>query len=337
MFQIISRCCLSLASTFFRLTTISALVALLASPAFAWTVKSRELVDIEIAANGSLMILVSSPGTAAPGLYEWKSGAAGPVKTCVIDSPASFSFNRRMVIERVGGEYDSLRLYDATNCVQRGQISTGGRVQDADARADFVAVAVRNANEERTLELFTLRGSKAKRLATTDIGRNVELGFAPDGKTLLNFDLSDTAYATWRLPSLRIIEPSPWINRDELAFVPGVPFVKRYADGVLSIMHWNSGKPKYMTRTARTLRVRQLSRDGRYGVTHERVAEGDLIEWFDFATGIRARLGVGSIDHAAISANGDRVAWTERGGLAGDEVTIMRARIDATGKIRSEP
>ena len=337
MFQTTSRCCLSLASSSLRhgiVVTIVAGVTLFASQTFAWTVKSRELVDIEIASNGSVMVLVSAPGAAAPGLYEWKSSAAEPVKLCAIDSPASFSFDRRTVIERVRGEHDSLRLYDSARCTQRGQIETGGRVQDADASAGFVAVAVLYGNEERALELFTRRG---KRIATADIGRNVELGFAPDGKTLINFDLGDTTHATWQLPSLRSVKTALWINSDEIAFIPGVPFVKRYADGALSIMHWVSGKPKYVAPVARTVRVRQLSRNGRYGVTHERVADGDLVEWFDFATGFRTKLGVGSIDHAAISANGTKVAWSQRSGVPGDEVTVWRATITAPGIVQPEP
>ena len=334
MLQTTSQCCLNLASTFPGNGIIFTIVTLFASQSLAWTIKSRELVDIEVAANGSVMILVSAPGAAAPGLYEWKSGATEPVNVCPIRSPASFSFNRRIVIERIRGEHDSLRLYDASNCAPLGQIETTGRVQDADARAGLVAIAMQYPNEERTLELY---GKHGKRIATTDIGRNVELGFSADGKALLNFDLSDTANATWRLPSLQSMKTAQWINSDEVAFVPGVPFVKRYANGTLAIVHWPSGKPKYMARTTRTLRVRQLSRDGRYGVMHERVAEGDLIVWFDFATGIRTKLGVGRIDHAAISPNGTKVAWSQRGGISGDDATVLRAMINATGKVRSDP
>ena len=315
----------------------AALIVVIALPAFAWTIKSRELVDVEMTANGSLSILVSAPGTESPGLYLWKSGAIEPTKICAIVSPSFFSFNRRIVIERVHGEHDSLRMYDAANCNFLGQIETTGRVIDADARGNLVAAAIQYPDEERTLELYTKRG---KRIAKTAIGRNVELGFAPDGQTLLNFDLSDTpdavGVAMWQLPSLAPAKSPTWMNKDEMSFIPGARYVKRYSNGVLSILLWATGKPKYTTPMARTVRVRQLSGDGRYGVIHERLAQTDSAAWIDFATGTRVQLGEGSIDHAAISANGTKVAWTQRGGPLGDEVVVVQAAVSSAGKVTIE-
>ena len=333
MFPTINRYYLNLASLFFRRLLTATVIVTLALPAFAWTIKSRELVDVQIAANGSLTILVTAPATESPGLYLWKSGAVEPTKICAIASPSFFSFNRRIVMERVRGEYDVLRLYDASSCAPLGQIETTGHVIDADARDGFVAIAIQYTDEERALELYSLRG---KRIATTQIGRNVELGFAPDGKTLLNFDLSDNVNASWRIQSLARVPPPRWMNKDEVTFIPGAQYVKQYADGSLSIAQWATGKPKYITPTARTVRVRQLSSDGRYGVTHERLAQGDSVAWLDFATGTHVQLSVGSIDHAAISANGTKVAWSQRGGLLADEVTIMRATVTANGMVATE-
>ena len=309
-------------------------MALLASHVFAWTVKSRELVDVEISANGTLTILVSSPGTEAPGLYQWKSGVADPIRICAINAPSFFSFNRRIVIERVRREHETLRLYDAANCAVLGQIETTGRVIDADARGALVAAAIQYADEARTLELYTKHG---KRIAKAAIGRNVELGFAPDGKTLVNFDLSDTANAgtkaIWQLRSLAPSTLPKWMTTGEVTFIPGAQYVKQYSDDALSIVPWSTGKPKYTTPTARNLRVRQISGDGRFGVIHERLAQTDSAAWLDFATGKRVQLGEGSIDHAAISGNGSDVAWTQRGGVEGDEVIVRRAIVSSTGTV----
>ena len=320
---------------------VAALSGLLAAHTLAWTVKSRELVDVEIFANGSVSILVSAPGTESPGLYQWQTGAAEPKKLCAINAPSFISFNRRVVIERVRGVKDSLRLYDTSTCAVLGQIQTTGRVMDADARGALVAVAVQYADDERTLELYTKRG---KLVATTQVGRNVELGFSPDGKTLVNFDLSDVANAnsdagfnsSWKLRSLRPSPPPHWMNKDEVTFVPGAQYLKRYSEGLLSIVSWASGQPKYARPLARTVRVRQLSHDGRYGVIHERLQQTDSVAWLDFATGRRVPLGEGSIDHAAINASGTKVAWTRRGGLFDDEVTILRAAVTSTGALTAE-
>ncbi len=301
---------------------------MLVSPTFAWNVKSRELVDVAIAANGTLTILVSAPGTESPGLYRWQAGVAEPSKVCDMTSPSFFSFNRRIVIERVRDDPVSIRLYDATTCAQLGEVEASGRVLDADARGDLVAIAIQQAGDARTLELYTVRG---KRIATTVIGRNVELGFAPDGKTLLNFDLSDAVNATWHVRSLARVVPPRWMNKDEVTFIAGAQYVTRYAQGDLSIVQWRTGKPKYVTFTARTVRVRQLSRDGRYGVIHERLPQGDLLARLDFATGTRTPLGAGSIDHAAINTSGTHVAWSARSGTTADEVTIMQATINKNG------
>ena len=316
--------------------TVVVAVAVLASlsfPAFAWTVKSRELVDVELDSKGALNILVSAPGAPSPGLYQWPSGALEPTKICDIGSPSFFSFNRLIVMERVSGVHDALRLYDASTCAPLGQIDTVGRIIDADARDELAAIAVQYAGDARALELYSFRG---KRVASTGIGRNVELGFAPDGKTLLNFDLSDSMNAAWRLRPLARTPSPRWMNKGEVTFIPGAQFVKQYADGALSIVQWATGSTKYVTPLSRTARVRQLSHDGRYGVIHERVALGDLVAWFDFATGTRGHLGTASIDHASISADGSKVAWTERGGPKNDEVSIRRASVSATGAVTVE-
>ena len=321
-------CCLNLVSPFFCRTITIGIVFTLAFPAFAWTLKSRELVDIEFATNGALTVLVSAPGADSPGLYQWKPGAAEPTKVCAIPSPSFFSFNRRIVIERVRDEPVSIRLYNATTCALVGEVKASGRALDADARGDLVAMAIQQADQARTLELYTFRG---KRIATTGIGRNVELGFAPDGKTLLNFDLSDGVNATWRVRSLARAVPPRWMNRDEVTFIPGAQYVTRYAQGTLSILHRSTGRPKYVTPAARTVRVRQLSLDGRYGVIHERLPKGDLLAWLDFATATRTPLGEGSIDHAAINTSGTHVAWSARSGATAEEVTIIRATVSKNG------
>lgn len=311
------------------------MVMLFASQTFAWTVKSRELVDVEISTNGALTVLLSAPGTASPGLYQWKSGVVEPTKICTINAPSFFSFNRRIVIERIPGVHDSLRLYDAANCAVLGQIKTTGRVIDADARGSLVAIAIQYPDKDPKLELYTRRG---KHIAKASTSRNVEIGFTPDGKTLLNFDLSDAASANtiWQLRSLTHGKSPTWMNKDEVTFIPGAQYVAQYSKGALSIMPWSTGKPKYTRPLTRAVRVRQLSGDGRYGVIHERLAETDSVAWLDFATGTRVPLGAGSIDHAAINGNGSKVAWTQRGGLLGDQVTVVRAAVSATGAVAPE-
>lgn len=333
----ISRYCLSLGNALVRRTMVVALVAFIASQAFGWTVKSRELVDVEIFPDGALIILVSAPGTELPGLYLWKTGVAVPEKLCAINGPSFFSFNRRIVIERVHGDHDTLVLYNSANCKRLGQIETTGRVMDADARGALAAVAVHYPDDERTLELYTKLG---RRIAKTPVGPNVELGFAPDGRTLLNFDLNDTANASsksqWALRSLVPTDLPKWMNTGEVTFIPGAAFVKRYLNGEMAIVPWSSDKPKFATRLARSVRVRQLSSDGRYGVIHERLPQTDSLAWIDFASGQRVKLGEGSIDHAAISATGSLVAWTERGGTLNDQVTIRRAKLSSSGTLTLE-
>lgn len=336
MSPIISRYYLNSNSLLLHRAVMAAVVVVLACPTFpacAWTIKSRELVDVELAATDSTIILASAPGAEFPGLYQWKAGAVEPEKICAIVSPSFFSFNRRIVMERVRVEHDVLHLYDATTCARLGHVKTMGRVIDADARDGLVAVAIQRADEAPALELYSLRG---KLLASTAIGRNVELGFAPDGKTLLNFDLSDRVSAGWRVRSLALTPSPRWMNQDEVTFIGGAQYVKRYANGTLSIVQWTTGKAKFTALMARSVRVRQLSRDGRYGVIHERLPQADSVAWFDFATGTRTQLAHGSIDHAAINADGTKVAWTERGGLLGDEVTVRRAGVSSTGTVTAE-
>ena len=54
------------------------------------------------------------------------------------------------------------------------------------------------------------------------------------------------------------------------------------------------------------------------------------------ASHARVQFGEGSIDHAAISANGTKVAWTQRGGPLGDEVVVVQAAVSSAGKVTIE-
>ena len=152
----------------------------------------------------------------------------------------------------------------------------------------------------------------------------------------MNFDLSDAKHAMWQVKSLAAAATPRWMNTGELTFIPGAKYVKQYAHGALSIVEWSTGKPSYVTAASRSMRVRQLSHDGQYGVIHEHLAHGDLVARLDFATGTRVSLGKGSIDHAAINADGTRVAWSVRGGANDNEVTIMQATVGSNGVLSSE-
>lgn len=308
-------------------------LCLLPAWCFAWAVNARELVDLEYAGSDeSLAILISVPSTTPAGLYRWSANDPQPVRLCRIASPSFFSFDRKTVIERVRGATSWLRLYHPGNCRLLARIKVDGYALDADVRGANVIVAVRDVDKNYTLRLYSRRG---KLLASTAIGRNVEVGIAADARHVVNFDLSDSGARLWSLPRLRPTELPQWAQDGEFTFVPGSAFAKRYLDGRLHVVRWPSGVAIHTVSASRSARLRQLSKAGHFGILHERTEHDDLIDWIDFANNRRTTLARGSIDNAALHGSGKFVAWSARSigtdDAASHRVDIRRARIDASG------
>lgn len=302
----------------------------LPSIAPGWTVTARELVDVEFAAGDALMVLVSAPGSDEPGLYRWLQGSNRIELVCRIASPAMFSFDRRTIIERVRGDASQLNFYSADTCARVGTLPVDGRVLDADVRGHQVAVAVRAASNDLLIRLFRLPGEL---IAETAVGRNIEMGFAPDGRSLVNFDVSDGGQALWRWPDLQRQPLPSWSVDGELTFVAGADFVKRYSEETLSVVRWPDGTQLYALPATRGMRLRELSANGRYGVLQHRSGGVETLEWIDFALTQRrvmAQRSNGSIDHAAIDATGKHLAWTERSGDKPNQVTVFRTTVDVS-------
>lgn len=313
------------------------LIASVVTSSFAWTITARELVDVQFAADDSLLILVSAPKAVEPGIYRWQHDAAEPTLLCRLSSPTSFSFDRKTIIERVAGLAPEVRLYSPATCELLDSIKVDGRVLDVDVRDDKVAIALRFLGASSELRLYhsrSKRGSFDSPLARAVVGGNVEMGFAPDGRSIVNFDLSDGGAATWRVPNLAPVKWPWWTKDGETTFVPGSAFVKRYANDTLSVARWPSGAAVYTMAAARTVRLRQLSVTGRFGMLHRfepNLAPNQSLDWFDFATQRGVNLATGSIDNAAINASGGRVAWALRSNDQANRVSVQFAQINAEG------
>ena len=329
-FRITNQSCLNLNSVAIRSGCAAFLAAALAASAHAWTVTSRELVDLEYASDQSLRILISAPGAALPGLYRWRPQEAQPTLICRINAPATFSFDRSLLIENVSGEQSLVRLYQSSNCRTLATLRLDGRVMDVDARGRQIAVAVRLPDSRYELRLYSRRG---RLVATTPVGRNVEVGFAPDGRSLVNFDLSDRGVAHWRIPTLATLAPAAWLNDGETTFVPGSAFVKRYVNDALSVASWPGGKILYSVPASRAVRLRELSANGRFGALQERHSDGESLEWIDLVAGRRVPLASGSIDHATINAAGNAVSWSVRDAVNTNQVHVSRSRVAVDGTV----
>ncbi len=285
------------------------------------TFASRELVDVEFQTDRSLAILVSVPGASAPGLYRWETDRAQPKKLCDIYSPSFFSFDRRVVIERERGATSRIRLYAPHDCRILADVEVAGRVLDIDVRGRYLAAAVRLADRQIALQLFYTDG---RLISTTSIGRNVEMGFSPDGSMLVNFDLSDVGLQAWRVPRLTNVLLPHWLYDGDVTFVPGSRFVKRYQNETLIVTRWPIGNTVYTLPASRTLRLRQLSADGRFGVAHELLNGIEELQWIDFKLGNRTVLAKGTIDNAAISADLRQAAWSLRQPGSDHRVAVQR-------------
>jgi hypothetical protein len=329
---------MTIRSIYFR-AVLASIVASFAASCFAWTINSRELVDVQFSADDSLIILVSSPNAIDPGIYRWPRDADAPTLLCKIASPTSFSFDRKTIIERVAGAAAELRLYSPSSCRMLDRIRVNGDVMDADVRGPFVAIAVRLPDTPNELRVYGKPAKRAKNdrlLARAMIGRNVEMGFAPDGHSIVNFDLSDGGAAMWRVPTLAAVKLPTWMADGETTFVPGSTFVKRYVKDSLSVARWPSGTSVYSLAGERTARLRQLSVTGRYGALHSfdaQNANGQSLDWIDFVTQKRLPVATGSIDNAAINSAGNRVAWVLRSSEQTDQVSVRLVQLDADGNL----
>jgi hypothetical protein len=306
--------------------------AMIASPKSlqSYAINSRELVDVEFANDGALTILVSAPGAGAPGLYRWPANASAPKKICDIAAPSFFSFDRKVIIERIRGTPSRVRLYSPHDCARIADFEIAGRVLDIDVYGDRVAAAVRLSETQIALHLLSVQGAV---LASAPIGRNVEMGFSPDGLMILNFDLSDSGARAWSVPKLADVNLPRWLSESEVTFVPGSKFVKRYAAGNLSIARWPAGSAVHAVTAGRNVRLRQLSTSGRVGIVHEYAQGADRLDWIDFANGLKTPLAAGSIDNAALSPDLNWAAWTLRRGTS-SEVWVQRALAPALGTAR---
>jgi hypothetical protein len=301
----------------------------------SFALQSRELVDVEFVANGALSILISAPAAAAPGLYHWAATAHQPKKICDITAPSFFSFDRRVVIERINSAPSRIRTYRPHDCSRIADFEVTGRVLDIDARGDRIAAAVRLSATQIELQLFDTNGAL---LATAPIGRNVEMGFSPDGRMILNFDLSDAGARAWSVPKLIDVSLPRWLSDTEVTFVPGSNFVKRYEAGTLTISRWPIGTTLHSVKANRALRLRQLSANGHIGILHEYLRGADRLDWIDFTTGLKTPLAAGSIDNAALSPDLGWAAWTVRKGTT-SEVWVQRAAapIPSPAALRAQP
>jgi hypothetical protein len=135
------------------------------------------------------------------------------------------------------------------------------------------------------VRLFTFRG---KQLAETSVGVNVEMGFSPDGKALVNFDLSDKTDARsgiWTLPRLKRAPAPAWAIEGETTFVQGARFVKRYAANSLSVVRWPDGRRLHTVAAGQNARLRALSGNGRFGLLHQRQEQLESLDWIDSRQG----------------------------------------------------
>ncbi len=293
---------------------------------------ARELVDVEYLADHTLAILISSPGAAQPGLYLWKARDRQPRKLCGIGSVAVFSFDRRSIIERERGLPSRIRVYSPSDCALTAAIEIPGRVLDVDVWGRYIAAAVRLADQSLELQLYRANGEL---VSSTAIGRNVEMGFSPDGRFLVNFDLSDAGLQAWRLPRMRANPLPDWLIGGDTTFLPGSRYLKRYADGKLSLMRWPLGTVAHAISASRSLRLRALTSDARFGLAHEFEGTTEALQWIDFVRDRRSVLARGSIDNAAIARDVSQAAWSLR--LPGRENRVVVQRRTLAGAIANMP
>lgn len=297
-------------------------------------VQSRELVDVEIAVDGTVLILLSAPDTPTPGLFRWATNVATPTLKCSITGRAAFSFDRRRILEFTGthdGSQPALRVRRADSCTVTREIASNEAIVDADARGDAVVIATRAvASDGHSLIVLDRQGLA---VASVPVGRNIELGIAPDGRAVANFDPSDDGPALWRLPSLQRAVWPAWTHGQGLLFLPAAPIVGRVAADRTVLIRWPDGTPLSSSRLPPNARLHRVSADARFALVTERGRGQERLLLHDFRRHQSATLfegASGSIDHASMSRDGRWLAWATRDAMREHSVRVHRqVRSDA--------
>lgn len=294
-------------------------------------VLSRELVDLEVSPGGAVLILVSAPESPAPGLSRWEVGATTPKATCAIQGRTAFSFDRNHVLEFTGiadGTKPTLRVRNATSCKLERAIAANQMIVDADVRGGFITIATReNAVDGRLLHLLDRRD---RIVASTAVGRNLELGFAPDGRSVVNFDPSDDGPTLWRVPSLQALPWPAWSRGQAPTFIPATSIVAYRSGDRTALVHWPEGRPLAASILPPDSRLHRVSANARLALITQRGRGQERLLVHDFARHRSATIfegPPGSIDHASISADGRWIAWSERDSLQEHRVRIHRQPI----------
>ncbi len=307
----------SLACLIFLLLSAGAVTSAARESVVLHEVRSRELVDLEWLPDGRLAMLVTEPRAERPGLYLFRTDAPIDERLehhCPLEGAAHFSFDRRHILIR-SKQPGSFRLsvLSLSDCKPAQELVFELPILDADADPRWIALALRSEDGQARIELYDRRGRK-RASAPTD--RQVELGLAASGNRLLNFDRASHGPRVWLLPDL---VPSTDPNHAVPTPLPGSRASKLESPSGQASVLLPGGKG---FRLEPHERVRAASREGRYLLTHRNDGQHDRLDWIDTQLARRetlARRPSGAIDHAAVRADGQFVAWTER---AGDQVLL---------------
>lgn len=291
-------------------------------------VQSRELVDIEIAADGTVLILLSAPDTPTPGLLRWTANAAAPSQHCTMVGRTAFSFDRQRILEFTGthdGIQPSLRVRRADTCKITREIVTREVVVDADVRGDEAVIATHDASGEgRALSALDRQG---RIVASVSVGRNIDIGITPNGRAVANFDPSDGPPSLWRLPSLQRVMWPAWAQGRGPLFLPAALIVGHVEGDLTVLVRWPDGAPLSSSRLPPDARLHRVSADARFALITQRGRGQERLLLHDFLRHRSATLfeGLpGSVDHASMSRDGRWIAWSVRDSVREQSVRVHR-------------
>jgi hypothetical protein len=270
------------------------------------TIYSPRDVDV-VFVQDALIVLAQSGGRWTTMEFQ-RDGALHT--RCALPGRSWFSLDRKSVISVFVRARAMMEVIDPVSCEVRSSIETDTLVSDGDANA--LSARVVSASREGGARAITLRGITGERIAGLGTARNAEIGFTPDGNTVVNFDHAGGKHQFWRAADGAPL-PSPFSVGDDIHFTLDGKIAFATQPGTLTRYAWHDGiahDGQTIAVEAREVMRGASARGSSVLMQSPNAAEpaAPIVRLLDTKTQDSFELGRGHIDATALSADGRAAA-----------------------------
>ncbi len=247
------------------------------------------------------------------------------LERCTFKGKSWLTYDKRAVISMTRSAVGSrIVVSHPRTCVELVDTVVTANVHDADVQiaAKRIVISAREAGRVQLL-LFSTDGEHLARLG---FARNAELGFSPDGNTVINFDHAGSKASLWRARD-GASQSNPFDSGVDLIFAPESPVVFSTRPGRATRHSGLLGDAQPLVLSGDEV-IRNASRFGASIVVQAPNLQQPAfpnLRLIDLASNASVALGSGHIDAVAMDSAGTEVAVAIRA-PRGNRVTISRVK-----------